>query len=208
MSATTSGPIPIGGFPAAAVIIGASTGGPPVVEQILRALPLDFPAPIAICQHMSPGFVEQWAERLDPLCWLRVKEAENGEVFERGSVYLAPVGRHLRFWRDNTGPRIRLDHDFADSIHVPCIDFTLSSAAEIFGSRALGVLLTGLGQDGALGLQALRRAGAYTIAQDPASAVAASMPASAIEIGAALEVVPADELPRVIPLRANGSYDG
>lgn len=201
-------PIPIGGFPAAAVVIGASTGGPPVVEQILRALPLHFPAPIAICQHMSPGFVEQWAERLDPLCWLHVKEADHGEPFERGTVYLAPQGRHLRFWRDATGPRIRLDADAAGSVHVPCIDFAFTSAAEVFGSRALGVLLTGLGSDGALGLQALRRVGAYTIVEDPASAVAPSMPSSAIEAGAALEIVPAAGLPRVLPLRANGDYDG
>lgn len=201
-------PVPISGFPAAAVVIGASTGGPPVVEQIIRALPLDFPAPIAICQHMSPGFVEQWAERLDPLCWLHVKEAGAGEPFERGTVYLAPQGRHLRFWRDTTGPRIRLDADVAHSVHVPCIDFTFSSAAEVFGGRALGVLLTGLGHDGSLGMQALRRVGAYTIAEDPASAVAPSMPSSAIEAGAALEVVSASELPRVLPLRANGDYSG
>lgn len=201
-------PVPLAGFPAAAVVIGASTGGPPVIEQIIRALPLDFPAPIAICQHMSPGFVEQWAERLDPLCWLRVKEATAGEPFVRGSVYLAPQGRHLRFWRDTTGPRIRLDADETESVHVPCIDFALSSAAEVFGSRVLGVLLTGLGHDGSLGMQALRRVGAYTIAEDPASATAPSMPSSAIESGAVVEVVPASGLPRVLPLRANGDYDG
>lgn len=205
---STPGPIPIGGFPAAAVVIGASTGGPPVVERILRALPLDFPAPIAVCQHMSQGFVEQWAERLGPLCWLRVKEADHGEPFERGTVYLAPQGRHLRFWRDTTGPRVRLDTDSTGSIHVPCIDVAFTSAAETFGSRAIGVLLTGLGHDGALGMQALRRVGAYTIAETPASAVAPSMPSAAIELGAALEVVPTAELPRVVPLRANGDYSG
>lgn len=205
---TPPAPVPLGGFPAAAVVIGASTGGPPVVEQILRKLPRDFPAPVAICQHMSPGFVEQWAGRLGPLCWLRVKEADHGEPFESGTVYLAPQGRHLRFWRDATGPRIRLDADSSGSIHVPCIDVAFMSAAEVFASRAVGVLLTGLGSDGALGLQALRRSGAYTIAEDPASAVAPSMPSAAIELGAALEVAPTFELPRIVPLRANGDYDG
>lgn len=198
--------VPLGGFPAAALVIGASTGGPPVVEQILRALPADFPAPVAICQHMSPGFVDQWARRLDPLCWLHVKEADTGEAFTRGTVYLAPQGRHLRFWRDATGPRVRLDTEPADSVHIPCIDVTFTSAAEVFGSRALGVLLTGLGSDGALGMQALRRTGAYTIAEDPASAVAPSMPSSALTLGAVVETVATADLPRILVRRANGDY--
>jgi two-component system chemotaxis response regulator CheB len=197
---------PLGGFASAAVIIGASTGGPPVLERILRALPADFPAPIAICQHMSPGFVEQWAERLDPLCWLKVKEAENGEVFEKGTVYIAQVGCHMRFFRDSAGPRIRLDHDAAGSPHVPGIDFAFSSAAEAFGSRALGVLLTGLGVDGSQGMLALRRASAYTIVEDPATAVAPGMPLSAIALGAAVETVTTVDLPKVIMERANGRY--
>lgn len=195
---------PVGGFASAAVVIGASTGGPPVVERILRALPADFPAPVAVCQHIAEGFVEQWAERLDPLCWLKVREARNGERFERGSVYIAPVGMHMRFRRDGSGARIRLDTDFADSFFVPSIDFMLSSAAETFGSRALGVLLTGLGKDGSLGMLALRKAGAYTLAEDPATAVAPSMPESAQQLGAVLECVCADTLPQVLVERASG----
>ncbi|MGB4441330.1 MAG: CheB methylesterase domain-containing protein [Coriobacteriia bacterium] len=202
----TAAGTPLGGFASAAVLIGASTGGPPVLECIVRALPSDFPAPVAICQHISPGFVEQWAERLDPLCWLTVKEAENGEAFRRGTVYIAQVGRHLRFFRDSTGTRIRLDHDETDAPHVPCIDITFASAAEVFGSRALGVLLTGLGSDGALGMQALRRASAYTIVEDPATAAAPSMPSSALALGAVVETVPTADLPKVIMERANGRY--
>ena len=194
------------GFAAGAVLIGASTGGPPVVERIVRALPADFPAPVAVCQHISPGFVEQWAERLDPLCWLTVKQAEDGEPFERGHVYIAPVGRHLRFRKQGKGVCIRLDSDFADSVFVPCIDFMFSSAAEVLGGRALGVLLTGLGKDGALGLASLRRTGAYTVIEDPATAAAPSMPTSAAELGAALETVRTEDLPRVLLSRANGIY--
>lgn len=201
-------PTPFSGFASAAVLIGASTGGPPVVERIVRALPADFPAPVVICQHMSPGFIEQWAERLDPLCWLTVKQAENGERCERGHVYIAPVGRHLRFARAGSAARMRLDADFADSVHVPCIDFMFSSAAEVYGSRALGVLLTGIGKDGSLGLQALRRTGAYTIVEDPATAVAPSMPASAVELGAATETAATDTLPHTIVARALGDYGG
>lgn len=197
---------PLSGFPASAVLIGASTGGPPLVEQIVRALPADFPAPVAICQHIAPGFVEGWAKRLDPLTWLAVKVAEDGEAFSRGHVYIAPPGRHLRFTGDARSCRIRLDADFADAFFVPSVDYMFSSAAEIFGSRALGVLLTGLGSDGALGLLALRRAGAYTLVQKPDSAVASSMPASASELGAAVEEVSSEDMPRVIVERATGTY--
>ncbi|MDO8848957.1 MAG: CheB methylesterase domain-containing protein [Coriobacteriia bacterium] len=208
MTSAAATTVPLGGFPAAAVVIGASTGGPPVVEHILRALPADFPAPVAICQHISPGFVEQWAERLDPLSWLDVKEAENGEAFVRGHVYIAPVGMHLRFWRDGTGPRCRLDADSTGSVHVPCVDFMFTSAAEVFGSRTLGVLLTGLGADGAQGLKDLRQRGAYTLIEDPATAVASSMPESALRLGAVVETVRTDDLPQVIVRRANGDYGG
>jgi two-component system chemotaxis response regulator CheB len=199
-------PAPLGGFPAAAVIIGASTGGPQVVERILRGLPADFPAPVAICQHMSAGFVEQWAERLDPLCWLKVHEATHGQPFERGHVYIAPVGKHLRFWKDSAGVTLRLAADPGGSIHVPCIDVTLTSAAEVFASRALGVLLTGIGDDGAVGLKALRDRGAYTLVEDPATATAPSMPSSAIGLGAVVEKVPTDALPAIIVKRANGDF--
>ncbi len=202
----TAAATPMGGFPSAVVVIGASTGGPPVIERIVRALPADFPAPVAICQHMSEGFVEQWAERLDPLCWLTVKEAGNGEALEKGTVYIARIGRHMRFFRDGLAPRIRLDHDTAASTHVPCIDVTFTSSAEVFGSRALGVLLTGLGADGSNGLLALRRTSAYTIVEDPATAVAPSMPASALALGAVVETVPTADLPKVIVERASGRY--
>jgi len=198
--------LPLPGFASAAVLIGASTGGPPLVERILRTLPADFPAPVAVCQHMPPGFVEGWAERLGPLCWLRVKVAEPGEPFERGTVYLAPIGRHMRFAGEARSPRIRLDPDFADALFVPSLDYMFSSAADFFGSRALGVLLSGLGSDGALGMLALRRAGAYTLIQSPGTAVASSMPVSAEDLGAAVESVPAEEMPHVIVDRANGVF--
>lgn len=194
------------GFASAAVLIGASTGGPPVIERIVRALPASFPAPVAICQHITQGFVGQWAERLDPLCWLRVKEAENGEPFVRGNVYIAPVGFQMRFRKDGRGAKVRLEPDTADSQFVPSIDELLSSGAEAFGGRALGVVLTGLGSDGAKGLLALRRAGAYTIAEKPETAVARSMPESAAKLGAVLETVCAEDIGRVIVARANGVF--
>ena len=195
---------PLGGFVVGAVVIGASTGGPRVLEGILRDLPADFPAPVAVCQHMPHGFTAKWAERLDGLCRLRVKEAEDGEPFRRGSVYIGPIGRHLRFRRDGCTACIRLDADFADALFVPSIDYMMSSAADTFRSGTLAVLLTGIGSDGALGMLSVRRAGGYTLIERPESAVASSMPASAAELDAAVEAVRAEEMASIILKRAQG----
>lgn len=197
--------LPLGSRPLDAVIIGASTGGPPAVEKILRTLPRDFRAPLAICQHMPQGFIDIWAERLDGVCRLEVKAAQFGERFEPGKVYLAPIGKHMRLKREKDGEvTVSLDRDFADSLHVPSIDMLMSSAAQAFGSRALAVLMTGLGSDGAMGMLAVRRAGGHTISEAPESAVAYSMPGSAVELGAAAEEVAASEMPKVILERVQG----
>ncbi len=198
--------LPFSGFSAAAVLIGASTGGPPLLERIVRALPADFPSPVAICQHMSPGFTDGWAQRLDPLSWLHIKEAENGERFERGTIYIAPAGYQLRFRRHRHAATIWLDDDVAGARFVPSIDEMFSSGADAFGSRAIGVLLTGLGSDGARGMLALRTRGAYTLIQRPDSAIAPSMPAAAAALNAAVEEVAADDLHRVIVDRAKGVF--
>lgn len=187
-----------------AVVIGASTGGPKLVEAVLRELPADFPAPVAVCQHMPQGFTTIWAERLDQICRLQVKEPRNREPFERGNVYIAPVGKHMRIRKDGRSYSIALDSDFADSLHVPSIDMLMSSAAAAYGSRVLGVLLTGLGSDGAMGMLAIRRAGGHTICQEPETAIAASMPQSAVELGAAAEEVAGPDIPRVILERVRG----
>jgi two-component system chemotaxis response regulator CheB len=199
---------PLGGFSMSAVVIGASTGGPHVLEPLLRALPADLPVPVAICQHMPPDFTRLWAERLDTLCGLTVKEAENGEPFRAGRVYIAPIGRHLRFRRDGRAVYVRLDADFADALFVPSIDFMMSSAADVFRSGALAVLLTGLGSDGALGMLTVRRAGGYTIIEDPDSAKASSMPKSAAAAGAVAESARAADLARIIIDRVNGVLGG
>lgn len=197
--------VPMGGRPLDAVVIGASTGGPGVIQSILSALPRRFAAPIAVCQHMPLGFTTYWAERLDECCRIKVCEARSGEPFLPGTAYVAPVGRHMRFHMDAAGPSLVLDLDFADSLHVPSIDIMMSSAAQTFGSRGLGVLLTGLGSDGALGLLAMRRAGAHTIVESEASAVAYSMPSSAVELGAALEEAHAEEMAGLITERVSGA---
>jgi len=196
--------MPLGGRPLDAVVIGASTGGPGVIQSILDYLPRDFPAPIAICQHMPPGFTQVWSERLDGSCRLKVAEAFGGAPFVRGRVYIAPIGFQLRFKKVGRHFEVVLDRDFADSLFVPSVDIMMSSAAQVFGSGALAVLLTGLGSDGALGMLAMRRVGAHTIVESPETALAASMPSSAVELGAALEEATKEELGALIDRRVRG----
>lgn len=200
--------VPLGATPVEAVFIGASTGGPAAVERILRELPATFAVPISICQHMSPGFTRLWAERLDGVCNLKVAEARYGERLRPGQVYIAPVGKHMRFKAEDGQRTIMLDRDFADSLHVPSIDIFMSSAAQAFGSRSLGVLLTGLGADGALGMLAIRRAGGYTLCQTEESAVAPSMPFSAKSLGAVAEECPIEEMAHAIARQVSGRHRG
>lgn len=177
-----------------AVLIGASFGGPKAIEAILAALPADFPAPIVVCQHITPGHTEQWAQRLGNHSKLIVTEAVNNERMQPGHVYIAPAGRHLRFIRLDGHYRIRLDADLSDSLHVPSIDAMFTSAAKAIGARVLAVLLTGMGTDGAQGLLALRRTGAYTLAESEESAQSYSMPGAAVSLGAVTEELPLDAL--------------
>jgi len=189
-------------------VIGASTGGPPIVEAILKALPADFHVPVAVCQHMPPGFIEPWSARLDRLCALDVREARHGERFRRGTVYIAPIGQHLRFLRVDRLDYIALGGEYPDPLFVPSIDCMMDSAAGVFRSGTLAVLLTGLGSDGARGMAAIRAAGGYTIAENPDTALAPSMPKSAIALGAACETSNAERLPVLVRKRAGGIMTG
>lgn len=195
---------PTGGVPMLAVLIGASAGGPKAVQTILESLPADFSAPIAICQHMTHGATASWAQHLNDACKLRVSEATHAEQFRAGHVYIAPTGRHLRIRGTAAKPWCSLELDFADVLHVPSIDFLMSSAAETFGSRALGVLLSGMGSDGALGMLAIRRAGGVTLAESAESAFMPSMPRAAEDLGAVNEVVPIELMAFTIAERVAG----
>lgn len=196
--------MPAGGGALLAVIIGASAGGPSAIESVLAALPADFPAPIAVCQHMLEGATGLWAERLDAVCTLKVAEARSGEAFSAGRVYVAPAGLHMRIRGTIAQPIITLERDFADVMHVPSIDFLMSSAAALFGGRVLGALLTGMGSDGALGMLAIRRVGGVTLAQSEDTAFMPSMPRAAAQLGAAVEVVPLQKMASVICDRVGG----
>lgn len=158
------------------VAFGASTGGPPALATILGDLPDDFPAAVLVVQHMAAGFVEGLARWLDGVCPLRVVVAADGERISSGTVYLAPAGLNLSL---RSGHRVELVEPPATQFHVPGIDRTFASVAEVCRDRAVGVLLTGMGRDGALGLRTLRDVGAFTIGQDEATSVVWGMPAAA-----------------------------
>ena len=172
------------------VIVGASTGGTEAIREVLQPLPPDSPA-ILITQHMPAGFTRSFAQRLDALCAVTVREAVHGERVLPGHVYLAPGGEmHMRLGRSGANYVIELEASEPVNRHRPSVDVLFNSAAVAAGKNAIGVILTGMGKDGAAGMLAMHRAGAHTIAQDEASCVVFGMPREAIAIGAASEVVP------------------
>jgi two-component system chemotaxis response regulator CheB len=182
------------------VIIGASTGGTEAIRTVLEPLPSNSPA-ILIAQHMPGGFTRSFAARLDRTCRISVKEAEAGERILPGHAYIAPGDAHLALARSGANYVVHLDDGPPVNRHRPSVDVLFHSAARHAGSNAVGVLLTGMGKDGAAGLLAMRRAGAPTIAQDEASCVVFGMPREAIALGGASEVVALDEIaPRVMHL--------
>jgi two-component system chemotaxis response regulator CheB len=175
--------------PVRLIAIGASTGGPPALQAILSQLPADLP--VAVVQHISPGFVQGLARWLNETTPLRVKVAENGEILQPGTVYLAPDDRHLLV---TAGGQARLRASPLVGGHRPSATVLFQSVAQNYGSAAVGVLLTGMGKDGAQGFKALHEAGAHTIAQDEATCVVFGMPKEAIALGAVEEVLPLEQI--------------
>jgi two-component system, chemotaxis family, protein-glutamate methylesterase/glutaminase len=179
------------------IVIGASTGGTEAIREVLQPLPADCPA-ILIAQHMPAGFTRSFANRLDGLCRIRVKEAEHGERVLPGFAYIAPGGYHLSLARSGANYIAQLDQHDAVNRHRPSIDVLFDSVARHAGVNAIGVLLTGMGRDGAAGLLRMRQAGAHTFAQDEASCIVFGMPREAILLGAAAEVHPLDDMARSV----------
>ena len=168
------------------VAIGLSTGGPPALQVVLNGLPSNFPLPIVIVQHISQGFVfglGSWLSKTTPF---RCKVGEQGETIQAGIVYLAPDNTHLTVKGNG---ELWLDASEPVSGHRPSASVLFESVARNFGAKAVGLLLTGMGEDGAVGLKSMHQAGAYTIAQDEASSVIFSMPKAAIELNAVEEVL-------------------
>ncbi|MCG6656206.1 chemotaxis response regulator protein-glutamate methylesterase [Halomonas campisalis] len=176
------------------IIIGASTGGTEAIRAVLEPLPANSPA-ILITQHMPGGFTRSFAERLDRLCRITVKEASDGERVLPGHAYIAPGDSHLKLARSGANYVARLDDGPPVNRHRPSVDVLFHSAATQAGRNAIGVLLTGMGKDGAAGLLEMRQAGSPTLAQDEASCVVFGMPREAIALGGAVEVIGLDAIP-------------
>jgi two-component system chemotaxis response regulator CheB len=180
------------GAPNKVVAIGVSTGGPQALELVLSQLPADFPGAITVVQHMPEGFTDMFARRLDEVCPLRVKEAQSGDVLQPGRVLICPGSRHMKVKRLPLGDVVVLGDDPRVNGHRPSADVLLRSVAEEFETHAVGVLMTGMGDDGAEGLGAIKKQGGMTIAQSEESCVVYGMPKAAIERGYAIRVVGLD----------------
>ena len=172
------------------LVIGASTGGPPAIEQILSDLGRDCPVPILVVQHMPEGFIQAFAHRLNTHLPLGVFEAQPGVQLQPRMVYIGPSGSHLRVVRGDSGLSLTLSQRPRDHIHRPSVDVLFQSASETTGGKTLAALLTGMGKDGAQGLKAIRKSGGYTVVQDKTSSVVFGMPGAAIKLRAACEVLP------------------
>lgn len=179
------------------VAIGCSTGGTQALQQVLGALPSICPA-VVIVQHMPPTFTAAFAKRLDGLCSITVKEAQNNDRVVPGCALIAPGGKHLLIQRSGAQYYVEVREGPPVSRHCPSVDVLFRSAAKAAGPNALGIIMTGMGDDGARGLKEMRNAGAHTIAQDEQSCVVFGMPKEAIRMEAVERVMPLDELPRAI----------
>lgn len=178
------------------IVIGASTGGPKTIKELLASLPSTIPAYILIVQHMPPGFTNSFAERLGPLTGFNVVEAKDREPLTPGKVIVAQGNKHMVI--EKLGLKsytVRLDKGPKVNAVRPSVDVTMESAAEVFGPNTVGVLLTGMGTDGAIGMSKIKKKGGKTIAEDQSSCVINGMPKAAISLGAADYITPSHEIP-------------
>jgi two-component system chemotaxis response regulator CheB len=171
------------------VAVGASTGGTEALRALLGGLPADGP-PLAIVQHMPEGFTRAFAERLNGLCRIRVKEAQDGDTVLRGQALIAPGNRHMMLKRSGARYFVEIKDGPLVCRHRPSVDVLFRSTARYAGKNAIGIIMTGMGDDGARGLLAMRRVGARTLAQDDATSAVYGMPKAAIALGAAEQVLP------------------
>ncbi len=176
------------------VSLGASTGGPRALQEILFQLPRDFPAPIIITQHMPGVFTKPFAERINKLCEIEIKEAEDSDIIKPGVALLAPGGYQMRVRKMNRECRAEISKEPKESIYKPSVDITMISASQSFGKGCVGVILTGMGSDGLEGMRAIKSQGGMTIAQDKKSCVVYGMPKMVIEAGVADKILSLDDI--------------
>jgi two-component system, chemotaxis family, protein-glutamate methylesterase/glutaminase len=177
------------------VALGTSTGGPKALQEILPLLPADLPVPIVIVQHMPLGFTGPFARRLDDLCAVSIREATHQDVIEPGVVYIAPAGVQLTVERTRSTAFISLSDQPDDQFHTPSVDIMMQSVAAVFHANAMGVIMTGMGADGAQGMKAIHREGGFTVGQDEPSCAVYGMPRACAEMGILDRVVPLGQIP-------------
>jgi two-component system chemotaxis response regulator CheB len=186
-------------FPPDIVALGISTGGPKALQEMLPALPGDLPVPILVVQHMPAGFTAPFARRLNNLCALSVREASHGETVQPGAVYIAPAGSQMTVDRlNNSRTVISLSGKAENQVHVPSVDTMMQSVAAAFRSRAMGVIMTGMGADGAQGMKAIHREGGFTVGQDEPSCAVYGMPRVCAEMRILDRIVPLSQIPQEI----------
>lgn len=181
--------------PAELLVIGSSTGGPKALQDILPTIPAGLPVPCLIVQHMPSTFTKPFAERLDGLCQVTVKEAEQGEPLKAGTVYIAPGGIHMTYGARGPKGCVELSPEPMSSLHRPSVDVLFLSVAEQFKGTVLAGILTGMGSDGAKGMEQLKRRGAHTFAEAEETCVVYGMPRAAAERGCVDLVTPLPDIP-------------
>ncbi len=178
-----------------ALAIGISTGGPFTLQKVLPKLSAKLNAPVFIVQHMPPKFTKSLAERLNSMCALEVKEAEDGESVKPNVIYIAPGGLHMKVRSLGIkGAEIKISPDPSDTLHRPAVDVTMNSVIDVYGKYTLGVIMTGMGKDGFEAVRNLKALGGYSIAQDEESCVVYGMPKAIVDAGYADLILPADDI--------------
>jgi two-component system chemotaxis response regulator CheB len=187
------------------VAIGSSTGGPAALQIVLTRLPADFSAAVVVSQHMPKGFTGPLAERLNKLSQVRIREAKDLDSIEAGTVLICPGGYHLGLKKKGRGTTVVLKEGRLTDKYVPSVDHMMKSVADVFGGNSMGVVLTGMGNDGRSGMVDIAAKGGYTIAESEESAVVFGMPAEVIKAGAAKAVLPISAIPAEIIARVNAA---
>jgi two-component system, chemotaxis family, protein-glutamate methylesterase/glutaminase len=180
------------------VVMGVSTGGPQALKRIVPRFPADFPVPIAMVMHMPVGYTEMYAQKLNEICALHVVEAGEGQVVEPGMVFLAQAGRHLSLRREGASVRTHLDVRPLDTPHRPSVDALFQSAADVYGDRVLGIVMTGMGSDGRDGSAWIKARGGSILTEAEESCVVYGMPRSVVEAGLSDAAVPLERIAQAI----------
>jgi two-component system chemotaxis response regulator CheB len=177
------------------VVLGISTGGPQALKYMIPQLPADFPVPLVIVMHMPVGYTEMYAQRLDEISQLKVSEAREGDLLKPGFALIAPAGRHLKLVRQDDGAvAAHLDARPFDSAHRPSVDVLFQSAAALFGSRTLGVVMTGMGSDGKQGAAWIKSQGGLIFTEAEESCIVYGMPLSVVDAGLSDKIVPLERM--------------